>query len=99
MPSDRNRRPIEARTFGSSSMTRTVESASGIAAARIGGYELLPRFAGLGPAVLIWLDPRTALQRPNLAHGTINLSMGLLNHGVTWTSLRRMEQAPRPHYY
>src|SRR5262249_44863308 len=32
MPSDRNRRPIEVRTSGSSSMTKTVELASGIGA-------------------------------------------------------------------
>src|SRR5262249_29848034 len=37
MPSDRNRRPTEARTFGSSSMTKTVEFAADIAATQIKG--------------------------------------------------------------
>ena len=55
---------------------------------------LLPRFAGLAPAVqLSGPDPWTRhCGRQNLAHGTINLSIGQLNHDITRSNLRRMEQ-------
>src|SRR6266699_671589 len=49
MPTDRNRRPTEARRSGSSSMTRTADFASGIAATQIKGTEM-----GLCPGSQVW---------------------------------------------
>src|ERR1043166_3048322 len=55
MLSDRNRRPTEARTSGSSSMTKTVEFASGITATRIKGSlkEAFVSVRRFGPAVVL----------------------------------------------
>src|SRR5262249_48573062 len=97
MPSDRNRRPIEARTLGSSSMTKTVEFASGIAATRI--KDLGSRY-GPGRAILVVIHGRPRRRTLlHLAHGTINLSMGRLNQHVRPTNPRAIEQSPRLNYH
>src|SRR5262249_46543269 len=102
MPSDRNRRPTEARTSGSSSMTKTVEFAADIAATRIKGSREMSLCFGSqvwpGPAVLGIPGQGTAA-RPAPARRTINLSMGRLNQDGTRANPRRMEQRPRRNYH
>src|SRR6516225_7467610 len=77
MPTDRNRRPTEARTSGSSSMTNTVAFASDIAAAGIkgSGNQALSRFA-VWPSLAV-LVPIPGPEQPTFFLGTRGVDQSL----------------------
>src|SRR5215470_18364977 len=83
MPSDRNRRPIEARTLGSSSMTKTVEFASGIAVTRM--KDLGARF-GPGRAIPV------VIHGPGAAPAT----SGTRDNKLKYWSAQPTHQADQP---
>src|SRR5215831_18080700 len=64
MPSDRSRRPTDARRSGSSSMTNTVEVASDIAATRKRSRKSACIFGLAGPADRAFLIPILEPEQP-----------------------------------